>query len=974
MQDRKQNQSFESRHIGPQAKDQKEMLQTIGVSSLDKLMDEIVPSGIRIKGFDETEIGPALSEYEYLQEIEKIGSLNKNYKSYIGLGYYNCITPPVILRNVFENPGWYTQYTPYQAEISQGRLEALFHFQTMIVELTGLDIANASLLDEATAAAEAMTLLYRHRRNESVHTFFVSQDCFPQTLTLLKTRGEPLGIKIEIGNEHDWQPNESYFGALIQYPNIKGELFDYSDWIQKAKQAGVMVAVGTDLLALTLLKSPASLGADVAIGSTQRFGVQMGYGGPSAAFFATRKEYQRSIPGRLVGKSIDRLGQESYRLTLQTREQHIRREKATSNICTAQALLAIMAVMYAIYHGPEGLKKIALKVHSLATLLAKNLEALGYKKVNQNFFDTITIDLGEVSISKYKEIALSKNINICYLSEIHPKKTGVGDSNYVSISLDETSEIKDIHLLCEIFAEAKHQKLKDKELLNSHNSHDTIDIATSLLRKDIILSQEVFHLHHSETSMMRYLHRLEAMDLALNQGMIPLGSCTMKLNPAVTMMPLSWSSFYSLHPFAPLEQTQGYQKIFTTLEANLAKITGMKAVSLQPNSGAQGEYTGLLVIRAYHRENKQEGRTIALIPTSAHGTNPSSAAMAGMDVVLVQCDSEGNVDLKDLKEKVKSHKEKLSCIMITYPSTHGIFEENIQSICDIVHEHGGLVYLDGANMNAQVGLCTPAKIGADVCHLNLHKTFSIPHGGGGPGMGPICVNEKLAPFLPTHPLVKVGGEKGIQAVSATPWGSASILLISYGYIRLLGPEGIKNATMNAILNANYIKKRLENYFSTLYTDKKGRVAHEMILDFRPFKKYGIEVEDVAKRLIDYGFHAPTMSWPVPGTLMVEPTESEPKSELDRFCNALISIRQEIQDIIDSKADPVDNVLKNSPHPPQEIASEDWIHSYSRKVAAYPIPNSEINIKFWPPRARIDNAYGDKNLVCSCPPVSDYERS
>ena len=985
--------SYLKRHIGPQDIDEKAMLALLGKSSLDTFIDELVPSSIALK--KALNLEPALSEYELEQEIQKIAKKNKLFKSYIGLGYYDCITPAVIKRNILENPGWYTQYTPYQSEISQGRLAALFHFQTMIVELTGMEVANASLLDEATAAAEAMTMLYRHRSKKALesqaNTFFVSENCFPQSIAVLRTRAESLGIQMEVGDELGWEkegpPQDKYYGLLLQYPNVRGAIADYRPLISQAKANHISVAMACDLLALTLLESPASLGADVAVGSSQRFGVPMGYGGPHAAYFATRKSYQRSVPGRIVGLSVDRLGQEAYRLALQTREQHIRREKAGSNICTSQALLAIMAAMYAIYHGPQGITKIALRIHSLTQLLKEGIEALGldldlFEQKNKYYFDTLYLHLKNLSLKKLKQCATEKQVNLGYDKE---------DERGVRIALNETTKVKDIQELLDIFAKAashtkKVKAVKITELCQAkipkRNSKHSIEqklsqsfkteLPEQFLRKDAYLSQEIFHEYRSETAMMRYMRQLEGMDLALNQVMIPLGSCTMKLNPAAAMMPLSIAEFADLHPFVPLEQAVGYQQIFQELESYLAEITGLPKVSLQPNSGAQGEYAGLLLIRAYHRDRGEAARKIALVPVSAHGTNPASAAMAGMEVVFVNCDPEGNINLKELKEKIKSLAKELACIMITYPSTHGVFEEQVQEVSKLVHEHGGLVYLDGANMNAQVGLCSPHNVGADVCHLNLHKTFSIPHGGGGPGMGPICVNEKLAPYLPGHCMIDgLGGTKGISALTAAPWSSASILLISYAYIRLLGGEGMRKASQTAILNANYLKKRLEKAYNVLYTDRKGYVAHEMILDMRPFRKYGIEVEDIAKRLIDYSFHAPTMSWPVPGSLMIEPTESEPKKELDRFSDAMLKIRAEIEEVIENQnqdqTEAASNILKNAPHPPQEIASSNWQHPYSRQKAAFPLKN---NFKFWPPLARVDNAYGDRNLVCSCPPLPE----
>ena len=965
---------FRQRHIAPQQSDQKSMLDTLGLKSTEELINETIPAKIRIQ--EELSLPSPLSEHSLLRELNSIAQQNKAFKSYIGQGYYNCITPAVIKRNLFENPGWYTAYTPYQSEISQGRLEALFHFQTLVVELTGLDVANASLLDEATAAAEAMTLLYRARENtkegEEKNTFFVSKDCFPQTIEVLKLRAEPVGISIEIGDENELDfKQKKYYGLLLQYPNAHGSVNDLHSITKQAHENGIALAIASDLLALTLLKDPGNFGADVVFGSSQRLGVPLGYGGPHAAFFAVSKKYQRLIPGRIVGKSLDRRGQEGYRLALQTREQHIRRERATSNICTAQALLAVMAAMYAIYHGPKGLCAIAQRIHHLTQILAQGLKQLEFEQINQHYFDTLCINFNNGNTAtppkdlllRLRSIAEKHELNFAY------------HADYVTISLDETTSEKDIKQILTVFSEFCNKGHSEKitSLLNNLPQLDSYEIPQNLLRNAStakFLSQEVFHSYHSETALMRYLHQLEIRDLALNHSMIPLGSCTMKLNPAVAMQALSWDKFSNMHPFVPAEQATGYHSVFERLESYLATLTGMYATSLQPNSGAQGEYTGLMVIRAYHQDCGETQRKVALIPTSAHGTNPSSASMAGMDIVLISCDKSGNIDTNDLQKKASTHSKNLACIMITYPSTHGVFEENVQEVCGIIHKNGGLVYLDGANMNAQLGLSSPGTIGADVCHLNLHKTFSIPHGGGGPGVGPICVVKKLAPYLPGHSITsQVGGTKAIRAVSAAAWGSASIMLISYAYIRLLGIKGARAATEQAILSANYIKSRLEKAYEVLYTGKAGRVAHEMILDMRPLKKYGIEVEDIAKRLIDYGFHAPTMSWPVNGSLMIEPTESEPKAELDRFCEAMLKIRDEIQDVIEKKVDSKNNLLKNAPHPPQELASDDWPYPYSRAQAVYPLPNTT---KYWPPVARIDNVYGDRNLVCSCPPVQEFD--
>ena len=958
------NNKFARRHIGPDQSELESMLEHIGVSSLDELIDSIVPSSIRME--NPLNLPNPVSEAGLLSDLAKTATLNKVFKSYIGLGYYDCITPGVIQRNILENPGWYTQYTPYQAEISQGRLEALINFQTMVSDLTGMEIANASLLDEATAAAEAMTMLHRVKDRKSkkdANTFFVSEECFPQTIDLLRTRSEPLGIKLIIGDHRDFDFDDEVFGALLQYPSADGEVYDYSDFIQSSHDSGILVAVAADLLSLTLLIPPGEFGADVVVGSSQRFGVPMGYGGPHAAYFATHEDYARQVPGRIIGVSIDSDGDPAYRMALQTREQHIRREKATSNICTAQALLAIMAGMYAVYHGPEGLTSIASKVHSMTKLLESELASLGYDQKNEYYFDTLKIDLNDSSgenLSALKAIAERDKINFRYINQ-----------NCVGISLDETTEVSDIEKIIRTFAELT-GKSSDFDIENISLGSYSNGYPESLIRKTEYLTHEVYNKYHTETKMLRYIKRLENKDLSLTSSMIPLGSCTMKLNATTEMIPVTWPEFSKLHPYVPKDQAIGYENIFNDLESYLAEITGLPAVSLQPNSGAQGEYAGLMVIRAYHADRGEGHRDVSLIPSSAHGTNPASAAMAGMKVVVVKCDEQGNIDIDDLKAKAEKYKDTLSSIMVTYPSTHGVFEEDIIEICKIIHDNGGQVYMDGANMNAQVGLTSPSIIGADVCHINLHKTFSIPHGGGGPGMGPICVAEHLAPYLPGHSVVELGGEKSIPAVSATPWGSSSIMLVSYIYIRLLGSEGVTDATKYAILNANYLKSQLEKFYNVLYTGTSGRVAHEFILDLRVFKKEaGIEVEDVAKRLMDYGFHAPTVSWPVAGTMMIEPTESEAKDELDRFCEALIYIYKEMREVADGTADREDNVLKNAPHTSKEIATDKWDHAYSRKKAVFPLPYLKEN-KFWPPVARIDNPFGDRNLVCSCPPVESYE--
>ena len=948
--------TFANRHIAPQKEDRQAMLESLGFQNLDDFISKVIPESIRTK--KELDLPDAIDEYEYTKEIQKLANQNKVYKSYIGLGYYNCIIPAVIQRNLFENPGWYTPYTPYQSEISQGRLELLFHFQTMVIELTGMEIANASLLDEATAAAEAMTMLYRLRSRSDIkankNVFFVSKHCLPQTIEVLYTRAEPLNIKIEIGDEEEWETDLQCFGALLQYPNANGLVKDYRDFIEKLKSKDIKIVMASDLLALALIESPGKLGVDIVVGSTQRFGIPMGYGGPHAAYFATREVYQRALPGRLVGLSRDRLGNKAYRLALQTREQHIRKDKATSNICTAQALLAMMATAYVIYHGAGGLKKIASRVHSLTQILSQSLEDLGLVQKNKYYFDTLHILCDK--IDELKKLALAKEINLGYISNTE-----------VCISLDETTTEADINTLISIFSEF----LGKSPVALKISEEKNINLPPNLLRLETnFLSQEVFQKYRSETSLMRYLRHLEGKDWGLNQLMIPLGSCTMKLNSAISMMPLSIESFANIHPFAPKEQCLGYANIIENLGKYLVEITGMNAISFQPNSGSQGEFAGLLLIRAYFQDRNEGQKNIALIPTSAHGTNPASASIAGMEIVLIKCDEHGNIDLDDLKEKISYWEDRLACLMLTYPSTHGVFEDGVRELCDLVHSKDAFVYLDGANMNAQVALCRPGDIGADVCHLNLHKTFSIPHGGGGPGMGPICVNEKLMPYLPSHIFEKEERKKAIRAVAASPQSSASILLISYAYIRLLGKSGLKLATQNAILSANYLKNKLEKDYDILYTNKNNWVAHEMILDLRSFKKYGIEVEDVAKRLIDYGFHAPTMSWPVPGSLMIEPTESEPKEELDRFYEAMKEIRREIEEVAGGVYEKENNVLVHSPHSISELSQDEWTYPYSRKKASA-TNESNMQFKLWPSVSRIDNVYGDRNLVCSCPPVLDY---
>jgi glycine dehydrogenase len=957
----KNQEHFKRRQIGPNERDLPKMLETIGVKSLDELIDQTIPAHIRLE--KELHVPEGIQEHQFVRLAAQLANQNKLYKSYIGLGYSDCITPSVILRNIFENPGWYTQYTPYQAEIAQGRLEALLTFQTMISDLTGLEVANASLLDEATAAAEAMTMFYRLRNRSKIennaNVFLVSDACLPQTIDVLKTRAEPLGIILEIMDISKFSFAEKVFGMCVQYPTRDGGVIDYRQIIERAHQNEVLVMVAADLLSLALLTPPGEMGADVAVGSSQRFGVPLGYGGPHAAYFATREQYQRQMPGRLIGVSVDRHGNVGYRMALQTREQHIRREKATSNICTSQALLAIMAGMYAVYHGPQGIRHIAQRTHALTHILEKELNGLGYSQLNDYYFDTLKIKADKKILEEIRTIALNQRVNFRYI-----------DDEHIGISLDETTEPEDIQLISDIFAKAK-QKITSSIIFKDYEDGLDVRFPESLLRTSDYLSHPIFNNYHSESKMMRYIKELEKKDLSLTTSMIPLGSCTMKLNPATAMLPLSWPEFSKIHPFVPEDQVKGYHQMITELGNLLSEITGFTATSMQPNSGAQGEYTGLSVIRAYHFDRGDAHRNVTLIPTSAHGTNPASAIMAGMEVVLVKCNENGDIDLTDLRSKADLHKDKLAALMVTYPSTHGVFEEGIQEICRIIHNNGGQVYMDGANMNAQVGFTSPFRIGADVCHLNLHKTFSIPHGGGGPGMGPICVAKHLVPYLPGHPIIKTGGQKAISAVSATPFGSSSILLISYAYIKMLGLEGITDATRYAILNANYVKSRLEKYYPILYAGKKGRVGHELIFDLHPFKKAGnIEVEDVAKRLMDYGFHAPTTSFPVLGTIMFEPTESEDKGELDRFCEAMMSIYEEMQEIINGKADAGDNLLKNAPHTAEEIASSDWSHPYSREQAAYPLEYLKTH-KFWPAVGRIDNTYGDRNLFCVCPPLESY---
>ena len=942
--------AFALRHIGPRETDLQHMFKTIGVSNMEQLIYETLPDDIRLK-YD-LNLEPAMTEYEFAKHIFTLGNKNKVFQSYIGLGYNQAIIPAVIQRNVFENPGWYTAYTPYQAEIAQGRLEAILNFQTMVIELSGMEIANASLLDEGTAAAEAMALLFdvrtRDQKKNNVCKFFVSEEILPQTLSVLQTRSTPIGVELVIGNHETFDFSTDFYGAILQYPGKHGQINDYSGFISKAKANEIKVAVAADILSLALLTSPGEMGADVALGTTQRFGIPLGYGGPHAAYFATKDEYKRSMPGRIIGVTVDTNGNRALRMALQTREQHIKRDKATSNICTAQVLLSVMAGMYAVYHGPKGLQYIANKVHASAVTLANELERLGLYQINTAYFDTIAI---KADAKKVRTIAEQNEVNFYYI-----------DDNTVSISLNETTSIADLNLIISIFAKAN-----DKQASTIQNLSENNQLLSSLERTSPFLQHDVFNKYHSESALMRYIKMLERKDLALNHSMISLGSCTMKLNAASEMLPLSMPQWNNIHPFAPLDQAQGYQEMLAKLEQQLNIITGFAGTTLQPNSGAQGEYAGLMVIRAYHQSRGDHHRNIALIPSSAHGTNPASAAMAGMQVVVTKTLENGNIDVDDLREKAILHKDNLSCLMITYPSTHGVYEAAIIEITKLIHDNGGQVYMDGANMNAQVGLTNPATIGADVCHLNLHKTFAIPHGGGGPGVGPICVAPQLVPFLPTNPVIPTGGEHAITAISAAPWGSALVCLISYGYICMLGAEGLKSSTEHAILNANYIKERLNGHFATLYSGEMGRAAHEMILECRPFKEKEIEVTDIAKRLMDYGFHAPTVSFPVAGTLMIEPTESEDLAELDRFCDAMISIRKEIE--VASAAD-TNNVLKNSPHTLAMITTDNWIYPYTREQAAFPLDYIADN-KFWPTVRRADEAYGDRNLVCSCAPIEAY---
>ena len=941
--------NFSQRHIGPNADQLKEMLDVVGVDSVDELIDQTVPNTIRLQ--TTLDLDQPLSEQEFLDHIYALGAKNKVFKSYIGMGYNPSNLPAVIQRNILENPGWYTAYTPYQAEIAQGRLEALLNFQTMVTDLTGMELANASLLDESTSAAEAMALLFAVRERAAVKAgvvkFFVAEDIYPQTLAVLKTRAIPIGIELVVGNPDEFNFTTDFFGALVQYPGASGEIMDLKSFITKASATNIKVAVAADILSLVVLEAPGHLGADVVVGTTQRFGIPMGYGGPHAAYFATKEAYKRHIPGRIIGVTKDMNGGRALRMALQTREQHIKRDRATSNICTAQVLLAVMAGMYAVFHGPKGLKYIANKVHKNTVLLANSLTNSGLTLKHLYFFDTIQIRVKNAE--KIKEIASQHEVNFFY-----------PNTSTVSITINETTTQKDLEQILQIFSEALNTNYTLE--VSSENKLPETHIRTSKY-----LTNSVFNSYHSETELMRYIKRLERKDLALNFSMIPLGSCTMKLNAAVEMLPLSWSNWGNIHPFAPADQVEGYTKVLTTLEKQLNEITGFSGTSLQPNSGAQGEFAGLMTIRAYHESREDHHRNICIIPSSAHGTNPASAVMAGMKVVVTKSSENGNIDVEDLREKATQHKENLAALMVTYPSTHGVYESQIKEITQIIHDNGGQVYMDGANMNAQVGLTNPGKIGADVCHLNLHKTFAIPHGGGGPGVGPICVAEQLTPFLPGNPVIETGGNQAITSISGAPFGSALACLISYGYIKMLGADGLTQATKIAILNANYIKERLDGYYDTLYTGEQGRAAHEMIIDCRAFKTNGIEVTDIAKRLMDYGFHAPTVSFPVAGTMMIEPTESESKAEMDRFCDAMISIRQEIEEA--SKSD-VNNPLKNAPHTQDMVCNDQWDFPYSRTTAAFPLSYIKED-KFWPSVRRVDDAYGDRNLICTCAPIDDY---
>ena len=941
---------FALRHIGIREEDLNTMFNTVGVENLEQLIFETIPQHIRLK--EPLKLDEPMSEHKFLAHTEALSKKNKVFRTYIGLGYHESLIPSVIKRNILENPGWYTAYTPYQAEIAQGRLEALLNFQTIISDLTGMELANASLLDESTAAAEAMTMLFdvrsRDQKKNNVLKFFVSEEILPQTLSLLKTRSIPLGIELVVGNHEEFEYSADFYGVLLQYPGKYGQVYDYAAFVTKAKENDIKVAVAADIMSLVLLTPPGEFGVDVVVGTTQRFGIPLGYGGPHAAFFATKEEFKRSIPGRIIGVTKDTDGKPALRMALQTREQHIKRDKATSNICTAQVLLAVMAGMYGVYHGPKGLKYIASKIHSTAVTLVDALENLGLYQINSAYFDTITV---KADSNKVRPIAEANEVNFYYV-----------DNDTISIAVNEATSLKDLNQIISIFSEALGKTSKEvSSLLNKTT------ISGNIERTSAFMENKVFNSYHSETELMRYIKKLERKDLALNHSMISLGSCTMKLNAASEMLPLSSSNWGNIHPFVPVDQAEGYQTILRELAKDLSIITGFADTSLQPNSGAQGEYAGLMVIRAYHESRGESERNICLIPSSAHGTNPASAVMAGMKVVVTKTDEKGNIDVADLEEKAKLHSDKLAALMVTYPSTHGVFESSIKQITKLIHDHGGQVYMDGANMNAQVGLTNPATIGADVCHLNLHKTFAIPHGGGGPGVGPICVAPQLVPFLPSNPVITTGGKDAITAISAAPWGSSLVCLISYGYIKMLGEYGLTQSTKIAILNANYIKHKLEGKFEVLYTGEKGRAAHEMILDCRPFKKNGIEVTDIAKRLMDYGFHAPTVSFPVAGTVMIEPTESESLAELDRFCEAMTAIREEIDE---SNLDEPNNVLKNAPHTLEMATTDDWQFPYSRQKASYPLPYIAEN-KFWPSVRRVDDAYGDRNLICTCAPIEAY---
>ncbi|MFC4636229.1 aminomethyl-transferring glycine dehydrogenase [Dokdonia ponticola] len=941
--------SFALRHIGPRRSDLPEMLQKVGVETIDQLIFETIPENIRLD--QPLTLDPAMSEHEFAAHIQELASKNTVFNSYIGLGYHQAVTPAVIQRNILENPGWYTAYTPYQAEIAQGRLEALLNYQTMITDLTGMELANASLLDESTAAAEAMALLFavrsREQKKAEVSKFFVSEEILPQTLSLLQTRATPIGVELVVGNHETFDFSQDFFGAILQYPGKSGQIHDIANFVNQANAIGIKVAVAADILSLVKLRAPGEMGVDVVVGTTQRFGIPLGYGGPHAAYFATKEAYKRNIPGRIIGVTRDMNGNRALRMALQTREQHIKRDKATSNICTAQVLLAVMAGMYGVYHGPEGLTHIANKVHNTATTLADALEKLGLYQTNTAYFDTIQI---KTDSQKIANIATENNINFYY-----------PDAETVAISIHEATTIKDLNAIIAVFAKALDKTtIEVKELIEGSS------INNGIARDTPFLTLDVFNSYHSETELMRYIKKLERKDLSLNHSMISLGSCTMKLNAASEMLPLSDPQWGNIHPFAPLDQAEGYQIMLKKLEEQLTEITGFAGTSLQPNSGAQGEYAGLMVIRAYHESRGDSNRNICLIPSSAHGTNPASAVMAGMKVVVTKALENGNIDIDDLRTKAEEHKENLAALMVTYPSTHGVYESAIKEITSIIHKNGGQVYMDGANMNAQVALTNPGAIGADVCHLNLHKTFAIPHGGGGPGVGPICVASQLVPFLPSNPVITTGGDKAITAISAAPWGSALACLISYAYITMLGENGLRKSTEYAILNANYIKERLEGHYQCLYTGERGRAAHEMIIDCRPFKEHGIEVTDIAKRLMDYGFHAPTVSFPVAGTMMIEPTESESKEELDRFCDAMISIRKEI----DNAANDPNNVMKNAPHTLAMVTSDTWDFPYTREKAAYPLSYVADN-KFWPTVRRVDDAYGDRNLICTCAPIEEY---